>query len=116
MDDVLVTVRSPDGRPSGSIVGLVVRESGLLIIIDTAESIRRAAEGGLRTCVPGDATSIAVRVVDGLDGARQLWAGTDPGDRNDLYLLPIWCGSNACWVNPLRPRGPRLADLASALR
>jgi hypothetical protein len=105
-DKVVGTTRSPDGRASGAIDGLVLRDHGVLVVIDGEEALRRARAGRLAASIPGVASPVIVVAVDA-PGGRQL-LGTDGQDR-DLLLLPIWDRTRVCWVNPLRPGGARLA-------
>jgi len=106
-DRVVGTTRHPDGRASGEIDGLVLREHGMLVIIDNAEALRRAGAGRLVVSIPGADSPVLMVTVDAPDGRQGL--GTDQLE-GDLQLLPIWDRSRACWVNPLRPGGPRLAS------
>jgi hypothetical protein len=103
------TVRDPDGTPTGSIAGLVVREHGLLVVVDAKDAFGRVSTE--RFSIPGREGEPArvVQVVDGPGGAPRLWTDTDVPGTNGLTELPIWDRGRACWVNPLRPGGPPLA-------
>jgi hypothetical protein len=106
-DKVIGTTRCPDGRATGEIDGVVLREQGMLVIIDSAEALQRARAGRLVASIPGAASPVVMVAVDAPDGRQVL--GTD-GPEGDLLLLPIWDRTRVCWVNPLRPGGARLAS------
>jgi len=105
-DMVIGTTRAPDGRASGEIDGLVLRERGMLVIIDSEEAVRRAIAGRLAASIPGASFPVVVVALDAPGDRRVL--GTE-GAGGDLQLLPIWDRTRVCWVNPLRPGGARLA-------
>jgi hypothetical protein len=104
---VLGTVRSPDGRAKGDIDGLVVRESGLLVVITKDDAWRLASQGLLHATIPGSATVAFIEAVGEAGPDAQLRLPDDKGG-DDLVYLPIWDRERACWVNPLRPDGPPL--------
>lgn len=105
-DKVIGTTRRPDGRASGEIDGLVLRENGVLVIIDHAEALRRARAGRLSATIPGSSLPVTVEAVDSREGCQVL---RTEGPKDDMLLLPIWDRTRVCWVNPLRPGGARLA-------
>lgn len=110
---VVGTVRSPEGQVGGAIAGLVVREHGLLVVIDRLEASQLAGEGLLVTVVPGTAGSTLVEAVEVEGGEREL--RTEGPGENRLLLLPIWDRRHAWWVNPLRPGRPHLEGPGSGL-
>lgn len=105
-DKVIGTTRRPDGRASGEIDGLVLRENGVLVIIDHAEALRRGRAGRLTASIPGTSSPVIIEVVDAREGGQALRA---EGKADGMLLLPIWDRTRVCWVNPLRPGGARLA-------
>ena len=105
------TIREPDGRVGGAIVGLVIREKGLLIILTTKDVAAR-----LRTerfwALTGEGRGkqpVTVGPGSDSDGQPVPWCESEPPGRNGLADLPIWDRGRACWVNPLRPGGPPLS-------
>jgi hypothetical protein len=105
-DKVVGTTRCPEGRASGKIDGLVLREHGVLVVIDNEEALRRARDGRLAASVPGAFSPAVIEAVDAPDGRQIL---RTVGQEGGILLLPIWDRSRVCWVNPLRPGGARLA-------
>ncbi len=106
--EVVGTVRHPDGRPTGQVAGLVLREAGLLIVVDLAQATARARTGGLAVRAPGAAALLPVASVDPTDGRLLLAAGSPDATANLELELPIWDRDRACWVNPLRLGGAKL--------
>jgi hypothetical protein len=104
---VLGTVRRPDGRASGAVDGLVIREDGLLVVIGREEAWLLASKGQLQATVPGAAVASLVEA-SGQPGADARLRLPDARGHDDLGYLPIWDRERACWVNPLRPDGPPL--------
>ncbi|HSB21385.1 MAG TPA: hypothetical protein VLD85_15355 [Anaeromyxobacteraceae bacterium] len=110
---VVGTVRSPEGQVAGAIAGLVVREHGLLVVIDRLEASRLAGDGLLATVIPGTSCPTLVQAVEVAGGDREL--RTEGSGENHLLLLPIWDRRHAWWVNPLRPGRPHLGGPGGAL-
>jgi hypothetical protein len=106
-DKVVGTTRNPDGRASGEIDGLVLRENGVLVVIDHGEAVKRARAGRLAASVPGSDSPKVIVAVEAA-GGRPLLRTEGPED--EIRLLPIWDRTRVCWVNPLRPGGARLAS------
>jgi hypothetical protein len=103
--EVVGTVRSPDGINGARIDGLVLR--GVLPgqghpIIDLPTAIGRAQAGLLWTRVPGDGHRVRVIAIDtngdGVDDA----VSTEPDGifRNNLLALPIWDRVRRVWRDP----------------
>jgi hypothetical protein len=108
-DKVVGTTRTPDGFSTGEVDGLVLREHGVLVVIDRDEALRRARAGRLTTTLPAALSPAAIVAVLAPDGHQVLRLDGE----GDLNLLPIWDRDRACWVNPLRPGGARLASPGS---
>ena len=115
ISQVVATVRIPDGHAHGQVDGLVLREDGLLVVIDRTEVKRRAAAGCLPPArVPGAHQPVEIEPHDGPNGELQLRLKTGQAAGDDASLaLPIWDRERACWVNPLRPGTPGLAGPGS---
>jgi len=107
MSSVLGTVRRPDGRTQGALDGLVVRDSGLLLVITLERALELAHDGLLQATAPGARVPALVEAVGGRGEGAQLRL-PDANGQDDLPYLPIWDRERACWVNPFRPDGPPL--------
>jgi hypothetical protein len=105
------TTRTPDGTRTGEIDGLVIKQNGLLVVIDCNEVRRRATQHVFAARIPGTPDPAEIEVSDTSD--RPIRLRTKRSDEDELGLLPIWDRQRACWVNPLRPGGPRLGSPGS---
>lgn len=109
--EAIGTTRTPDGAATGEIDGLVIRQNGLLVIIDCDEVKRRAAQHVFTVRSHGKSDPTEIEVVDTSHSRPHL--RTKPSGRDELRVLPIWDRQRVCWVNPLRPGGPRLGSPGS---
>jgi hypothetical protein len=109
--EAIGTTRHPDGAATGEIDGLVIRQKGLLVIIDCDEVMRRATQHVFTARIPGAPDPAEIEVVDTSQGRPHL--RTKSSGRDELRELPIWDRQRVCWVNPLRPGGPRLGSPGS---
>jgi hypothetical protein len=100
--EVTATVRLPDGRPSGVISGLVVKQNGQLLVIDKQTAIRMASKNLLQTHVPGDGRWIRVVPIDeDRDGFYDyVRTAPDQTTKNNLLDLPIWSVAAQTYVTP----------------
>jgi hypothetical protein len=100
--EVTATVRSPDGQPSGVIVGLIVVQGGTPLQVDKATAIRMATRQLLWSHVPGDGRQVKVIPVDeDRDGFYDyVRTESDGYYGNNLLALPIWSTSTMCYVSP----------------
>ena len=103
--EVIATVRLPDGQPNARIDGLVLRSlnpSDGHPIIDLPTSIARAQAGSLWTKVPNDGRAVRVVAVDtngdGIADAVKTEADGIYG--NNLLAHPIWDRIRRQWVDP----------------
>jgi hypothetical protein len=83
----------------------------LLVIIDCDEVMRRATQHVFTARIPGTAGTAEIEVVDTC--LRRPHLRTKRSGRDELRELPIWDRQRVCWVNPLRPGGPRLGSPGS---
>lgn len=99
--EVTATVRSPDGQPSGSIVGLVVRQNSQLFQIDKAMAIRMATRQLLWTHVPGDGRQVKLIPVDENGDGVYDYVRTEADGYygNNLLALPIWSTTTRRYVS-----------------
>ena len=97
--EAIGTTRTPDGARTGEIDGLVIRQHGLLVIIDRDEVKRRAAQDVFAARIPGTREPAEIEVLHAHD--RRILLRTNRSGRDELGILPIWDRQRACWVNPL---------------
>jgi hypothetical protein len=100
--EVTATVRSPDGQPSGLIIGLIVTQGGQAFQIDKATAIRMAARKLLWSHVPGDGRRVDVLPVDEDRDGYYDYVRTEADGYygNNLLALPIWSTSTLRYVSP----------------
>lgn len=100
--EVIGTVRSPDGVTSAPIDGLVLRGTGNgHPVIDKSTAIKRAKAGLLWTHIPGDGRRVAIVAVDRDGDGVDDYVRTKPDEtiRNNLLDLPIWDRERRVWLD-----------------